>query len=73
MKTTERPARQNLVKKYRPIGPAAIAAAVHAMKKRKPKTANGEGAVVDKIEVLREVEDNNLECISDWFAAVPMG
>ncbi len=30
------PVRQNLVKKYRPIGPAAIAAAVHAMKKRRP-------------------------------------
>jgi hypothetical protein len=30
------PVRQNLVRKYRPIGPAAIAAAVYAMKKRKP-------------------------------------
>lgn len=28
----------NLVKQYRAIGPAAIAAAVAAIKKRKPKT-----------------------------------
>ena len=34
------PAQQNLVKKYLPIGPAAIAAAVAAMEKRKPKTAS---------------------------------
>ena len=32
----EVPVRQNLVKKYGPIGPAAIAAAVAAMKKRRP-------------------------------------
>ena len=31
------PTPQNLVKKYRPIGPAAIAAAVAATAKRKPK------------------------------------
>ena len=48
MKTTERPPRQNLVKKYRPIGPAAIAAAVYAMKKRKPKSANGRDATSHK-------------------------
>ena len=49
MKTTERPPRQNLVKKYRPIGPAAIAAAVHAMmQKRKPKSANGHDATSPK-------------------------
>ena len=31
----------NLVKQYRAIGSRAIAAAVAAMKKRKPKTADG--------------------------------
>ena len=34
------PAQQNLVKNYRPIGRGAIAAAVAAIGKRKPKTAN---------------------------------
>ena len=34
------PARQNLVKKYLPIGPAAIVAAVAAMEKRKATSRN---------------------------------
>ena len=43
------PVRQNLVKKYRPIGPAAIAAAVNAMKRRRPEVSR-----VRRVEFVRQ-------------------
>lgn len=36
---TKAPVRQNLVKNYKPIGPAAVAAAVNAMKMRRTEVS----------------------------------
>ena len=42
------PIRQNLVRKYRPIGPPAIVAAVYAMKKRKPARREAQVAATSR-------------------------